>query len=320
MQINCYAQRLFNPFRGIMNIIAYGGAEAVSLDGIEWDIYVRDTELVKDLQNNRRILSTDMRYGHWSLSKGLVRGAIYPSDDFKRMEAQGHRVFEYLVAHHQDVPFPLQDHYELWLLDIMRQPLAILNSVVTPDDIELDCAINWRTGIQCCENFHSPHFDSLKKSHSSAGEYISQYINECASPEPCAQWFHRQDDGSGKSLQGIALHKQYAARQLNDKAFPKYFVNDLSHDAQHSQLLDDYLNWQAPYFLLLQNLSEHRRAIIEKQACKRALLVDQLCHLYPQIIDEKAIKAARVEAILRKNQMQDIEPKDDAYYTDWQIP
>ena len=320
MQIVCYAQRLFNPFRGIMNIIAYGGAEAVSLDGIEWDIYVRDTELVADLQNNRRILSTDVRYGHWSKHKGLVRGSIYPSDDFKRMEAQGHVVFEYLRHHHQDVPFPLQDRYELWLLDIMRQPLAILNSVVNPADIELDCPIKWRAGVRCCEDFCSPHFDGLNKKQYKAGEYISHYINECAQPEPCAQWFHRQQDGSGISLQGIDLHAQYRSRRLDDKAFPKYFINDLSHDAQHSQLLDDYLSWQAPYFLLLQDLSDHRRGIIEKQACQRALLIDELCHLYPQLIDEKLINAARVEAILRRNQDGVKTSTEDDYYTNWQIP
>ena len=51
MELECYAQRLLNPFRGVMNIIAYQGAEAVTTDGVHWDIYVRDTELVQDLAN-----------------------------------------------------------------------------------------------------------------------------------------------------------------------------------------------------------------------------------------------------------------------------
>lgn len=44
----CYAQRLLNPFRGVMKIIEHQGAEAVTTDGVQWDIYVRDTTLNED--------------------------------------------------------------------------------------------------------------------------------------------------------------------------------------------------------------------------------------------------------------------------------
>jgi hypothetical protein len=66
MSIRRYAQRLLNPFRGVMNIIEFQGAEAVTTDGIHWDIYVRDLELVQDIQHNARIQTSDIRYGHWS--------------------------------------------------------------------------------------------------------------------------------------------------------------------------------------------------------------------------------------------------------------
>lgn len=75
MNPDCYAQRLLNPFRGVMNIIEYQGAEAVTIDGIHWDIYVRDTELVEDLENASRIQTSDIRYGSWSEQEGLKRGA-----------------------------------------------------------------------------------------------------------------------------------------------------------------------------------------------------------------------------------------------------
>lgn len=38
MQIECYAQRLLNPFRGTMQVVKYASAEAVSTDGVHWDI------------------------------------------------------------------------------------------------------------------------------------------------------------------------------------------------------------------------------------------------------------------------------------------
>ena len=46
MPIRQYAQRLLNPFRGVMNIIEYESAETVIIDGIHQDIYARDAELV----------------------------------------------------------------------------------------------------------------------------------------------------------------------------------------------------------------------------------------------------------------------------------
>lgn len=41
MPIRCYAQRLLNPFRGVKNVIEYQAAEAVTVDGLHRDIYVR---------------------------------------------------------------------------------------------------------------------------------------------------------------------------------------------------------------------------------------------------------------------------------------
>ena len=128
MQLECYAQRLLNQFRGVMNIIAYQGAEAVTTDGVHWDIYVRDTELVQDLANSNRVQTSDIRYGSWSARQGLKRGALYPSDDFKVLEHRGAIVYEHLLNQHRQVPFPLTDAFELWLLDSNDRPLAICAS------------------------------------------------------------------------------------------------------------------------------------------------------------------------------------------------
>ena len=92
-----YSQRLLNPFRGSMNIIEYKGAEAVTQDGINWDIYVKNNELIKDLSSTKNIQISDIRYGRWSQKEGLTRGPIYPSDDFKHMEEQGACVYEHLL-------------------------------------------------------------------------------------------------------------------------------------------------------------------------------------------------------------------------------
>ena len=43
---------LLNPFRGVINIIDHKGAEAVPVDGINRDIYVKALRPASDLQNS----------------------------------------------------------------------------------------------------------------------------------------------------------------------------------------------------------------------------------------------------------------------------
>jgi hypothetical protein len=78
---------------------------------------------------------------------------------------------------------------------------------------------------------------------------------------------------------------------------------------QHWSMI--FLNWMSPWFLLLDFLKDDQRETLEKTARKHAMLVDKLHVLYPRIIAEKHIKAARVEAMLRKT-LQDRQQETDS--------
>lgn len=67
----CYSQRIMNPFRGTLNIVRYRAAEAVTIDGIEWDIYVNDDELLKGIDEsaNTRCLDGKSRASRSCLAK-----------------------------------------------------------------------------------------------------------------------------------------------------------------------------------------------------------------------------------------------------------
>ncbi len=161
MHIDCYAQRLLNPFRGAMHTVRYQAAEAVTLDGLHWDIYVANDQLLAGVPAMRRTQISDIRYGSWSPAKGLKRGPLYPSEDFRRMEAMGAVVYAQLARLHAQVPFPFRDHFELWLLDADAQPLALLHSVIEERQIELDALIDWRAGMAARERFTSPALTAL---------------------------------------------------------------------------------------------------------------------------------------------------------------
>ncbi|TNF35742.1 MAG: hypothetical protein EP315_05305 [Gammaproteobacteria bacterium] len=302
MDFRCYSQRLLNPFRGVMNIIEFEAAEAVTLDGVHWDIYVRDAELVKDLPNSHKVQTSDIRYGRWSASSGLKRGAIYPSEDFKVLEAQGALVYEYLLKHHQQIPFPFADVYELWLLDQFAQPLVLLKSAVLEDDLELDRLPDWCACHEAGDRFTTGISQQLTNHENlSAADYLGAYIKQLAGHTLTAQWFKRDVDGSGIACGDFQVEPVLSHRRLTADAFPDLLINEISHDDMHNTLIQDFIGWQAPCLLLLQHLSQPQRRQLEISARARASEVEKQHRLYPEIVDISQINAARVEARLRRS-------------------
>lgn len=284
-QIHTYAQRLLNPFRGVVNVIKYESAEAVTMDGMHWDIYVANDSLQAGLKGRAQI--SDIRYGSWSKTDGLKRGPLYPSEDFKRLEAQGHIVYRYLLEHHQDVPFAFTDFFEQWLMDEDRRPMALLHSVLTEDEARSEMAsktpARWRAGYAAEEQFRSPSSGNLN-----AAEMLNGWINQQAGG---VEWVARLPDGSGLSLQD--------GRSMSADQFPHLFLAPEQHKQPYAQLVSDYLGWQAPWLLLLDTLETETRRSLEMQARMRAAEMIKHHHLYPELIDPAQLKAAKVEMALR---------------------
>ena len=161
MPIACYTQRLLNPFRGMINCIRYESVDAVTRDGVLWDIDVSNDRLLEGMDTGRRMQISDIRYGRWSLETGLNRGPLYPSDDFKYLEHMGAIVYEHLLEVHDRIPFPLEDRFELWLMDREARSLALLDTAVRREDIELDQCAEWRAGPACRQTFTSTVADRL---------------------------------------------------------------------------------------------------------------------------------------------------------------
>ncbi len=298
MQIECYAQRLLNPFRGVVHTIRYQSAEAVTTNGVEWDIYVANHALLDGLgRAGRRALVSDIRYGHWSAEKGLKRGALYPSDDFKRLEDMGATVFEHLLKVHRAVPFPFRDAFELWLLDRDEQPLALLHSVRTDSETDTRPPLDWRAGMAAQAHFQSAAISGLQEA---AGVYLTRYINSLASG--VAQWFRRSDDGVGLGLLTLKGGDALRGRVLGSDAFPLLFIATSGMDAAHSRLVQDYHAWQAPWMLQLPHLDAASRHTLEIAACQQAESIEQHYRLYPAVIDRAALQAARVQAALLRSQ------------------
>jgi len=302
--VEYYAQRLLNPFRGTVHTIKYSSAEAVTLDGVHWDIYVANEALLRRLDHGRRAQVSDIRYGSWSVDKGLKRGPIYPSDDFRRLEEMGSIVYQHLTRIHDRVPFPLKDAYELWLLDPKQRPLALLATALNDTDLATDTSIAWRAGYTASEQFQSSVFNELGEMTGARNpaDYLTRYINRRAGDQPVAQWFRREPAGDGVGLTGMGLSTDWAGRRLEAAEFPPFGLSAAGHDELHARLLTDFQAWQAPWLLMLPDLTPDLRHELETRACRQALHVSRLYRLYPEVSDPDLIKAALVEAILRQSQ------------------
>jgi hypothetical protein len=298
MQIECYAQRLLNPFRGVVHTIRYKSAEAVTTDGIEWDIYVANDALLDGLgRAGRRAQISDIRYGHWSAEKGLKRGPLFPSDDFKRLEDMGAVVYEHLLKVHREVPFAFRDPFELWLLDRNDQPLALLHSVRTDSETDTKPPLDWRAGMAAQEHFRSAAVAGLNEG---AGVYLTRHVNSLASG--VVQWFRRSDDGAGLGLHTLKGGDHLRGRVLEAEAFPQLFIATTNMDDAHTRLVHDYHAWQAPWMLLLPHLDIAARSRLEACAFQQAELIEKHWRLYPLVLDRPALQAARVEAALVRSQ------------------
>ncbi len=149
----------------------------------------------------------------------------------------------------------------------------------------------------------------------SAGDYLTRYINARAGERPAAQWFRRTPQRHGVGLKGINLAAALEARTLDAAAFPRLFLSDTGQDAAHRQLIADFHAWQAPWLLVLPDLAPAERRAFEQAARAQPFVVETQYRLYPEIVDDGAIQAALVEAMLRRSQPQPAQSKEDSVST-----
>ncbi len=98
MPVSCYSQRILNPFRGVMNIISIGGADAVTIDGVNWTLYIHDTFdcPTDDPEEFFAIEMPDIRFGDWNKNNGLLRSPLIASYHYNEIQAIGNALLDAL--------------------------------------------------------------------------------------------------------------------------------------------------------------------------------------------------------------------------------
>jgi len=291
--VDCYSQRMLNPFHGIVNVVETEDADAVCRDGVHWELYVHGGFETAEVDGRlREIELPDVKFGRWSAADGLRRAPARLTMDYQELDAAGSHLLEVVKARAGELPFPLRDHLELWLLHGDDMPVALLNSAVNLATREHEPNLQWRPGQVANGKFHPDDDDG------SAGRLATR-VNSAAGRPPRAQWFRREADGGGVGLDGFALDDALVARTLPREVFPELLLREVWPDPEDTSLARAFIEWQAPVLLQLQTLGSDTRARLEHAARRWARAVAKYHRLYPETVEEEQVTAALVEARMR---------------------
>lgn len=277
---------MLSPYRGVMHSVVTQWADAVTIDGRNWTLYVRGECLYDDLDqvDNPGITVPDVKYGTWSEDTGFRRAPIRMPTFDARVRVEGEQLLAAVIKHAGKLPFALADNVELWLLHGgSGMPLALIASACSDRASDEPPAARWTPGQACM-------------AESNAARKLFDEIATLAGSAPRARWYQRHDDAGG-----TPLDQQENGQYLAADHFPHLFLDRRVLDAQQRILLDALLHWQSPSLLQLPTLSTNERRRFEAAACLYAQRLAEQLPLYPCVLDRTAVTAALVEARLRNS-------------------
>lgn len=293
-----YATRRLNPFEGVLQVFECGDARAFSTNGRVWQLQIlteRPNHTWRSFSNEKPIKQF-FNFGFWDSRNGMSRIPANPIMDIGAMTRSAEHLVECLADVMDKLPFPLIDNYEYWATSYQGEPIALLASTHREEHIPDIQTNKWHATTLTDHSFIASI--EAKDDTRNAGHNPRKHAEmlECQVRQLGQHrfWFHRQPDGSGIRLVG----KEKI--QLPADAFPHLFLKTRWPSEQQTQLAQDYIHWLAAHLLTLQHLDDEERKQLEEKAVMFAQGVASQYRLYPKILDEKAIEAARVEARIRK--------------------
>lgn len=301
--IEYYSVRRLSPFQGTLQVVALPQARALSTNGITWKIELLTTQNVgqrmwgsmEPVKEGKRFFT----YGLWSADNSIKRVPVNAILGDQSSHPALPEIIDCL-CNLPDIPFQPMDHLERWLLeDETERPLALLSSQIE-GELPVEVTPYWHAMPFPGENFQSGTLAEKDKQPTgfrlSHKDILEKRVNTRAGKYHRAVWFRRNDTGGGESISGTEQFNVDAAD------FPPLLLDEEWTDTEDEMLVRDYLEWQSPMLLTLWGLDRERRGQLEKMACKQAVRLSHFQHLLPELVDEKKINAALIEARIRQSQ------------------
>lgn len=282
-QVRCHAIRRVNPFLGVLQVVESDEGRAISANGVVWDIQL--ASLVQDGWGSLGGLSSAWsRFGLWSLEEGLVHRPLSPDLGSSEVEELAHALTRVVRERLSELPFALADHLELWLFDADNQlPIALLASAVPGEALPSPPPRLWQATLG------SSGVASQRRFPGSGA--LERMVKLRAGFNLHRHWVQREADGSGRLCKDD--------RSLPAEAFPSYLITEDWPNADERQLVADFIAWTAPSLLTLQRLAPDQRQRLEASLPIQACSIEHHWQLYPSILDDQQLTAARVQCRLQ---------------------
>jgi hypothetical protein len=299
-QVRAFAVRRVNPFAGALQVVETHNARAYSRDGRIWQIQVlteRPDHTWRSFSHAKPI-EQFFNFGLWDAEGGLHKVPANPVMDIGGMRAAADGLTTALMDLEPRLPFRLIDDYECWATDRAGKPVALLATTEDPAVMRDMRVGRWQATRLGDRGFESASLLQLgipMRSDHGPHQHTERLERQVRQLGQHKAWFRRGPNGDGERIESPA-----GPLALDAKAFPPLGLKtDWARDIERD-LARDYLAWQAPRLLMLQNIGDDERRWLETQACRQAMELAAGFRLIPEVIDRDAIEAARVEARLRR--------------------
>jgi len=281
--LDLYSRLDLQPFHGLIQWAVGDGLRALSLDGEHWRLQLRAPAQPRPWGALDQTPSEPRWHdlGDWSPTQGLQLRGLAPELAKLQRQGQAEALVAELAARLDQLPFPRRDLHELWLCDDQGEPLALLASGDSAEQLPTR-PLFWR-----------PLYEAPGEGEERAG---------LLSPEAVAGL---TDAVRSRARRRLCRALQRAGAALVDAeggvvSAPELPLCESWPTEPIARQVAHYHAWHAPWLLQLHHLSATTRARLEQAACQRPWLVAALHRTWPVIIDAERITAARVEARLRE--------------------
>ena len=287
--VRTYAVRRVNPFRGVMQVVETEQGRALSCNGVVWEILVRATQASTRASLGRgNYKKTYYRFGMWSMDYGLMKRASSPAadQDYFELASKCETLIEYVRERHHQLPFDLEDNLELWLFDgDSQQPLALLSSLTPGASLPTPEPRYW---LSCIGANGSPSQRRFPQSRD-----LETQVRQRAGFNIKKYWIKRLAGGDGVVANN--------GSSISADQFPVLLLDENWVNDEEQLRVREYIKWISPSLLTLQHLDNDTRARIENNLNVQAISIEHHWHLYPDIINRKLLKAARVQSEIEKS-------------------
>ena len=286
-EVRCYAKRRLNPFLGVLQITETAYGRASTANGLVWHIEV----LVEKPKGWGSLGSIDegkalSLYGLWSEADGLVESPSGARVIGEQAVQDAEHLIEALNLHQSELPFPLADRRELWLLDAeQKKPLALLFSMLPEVSHPRPEPRYWKGCLGQNGTAGQLRFPEIERLEIQVRKRASFNIERLWVTWDSEHIAVVSDDG----------------KPIAGEEFPVFGIREDWDNQADQKRVASYIDWTSPSLLTLPYLNDERRSRLESRLAKQAMSVEYHWRLYPKILDAGELKAVRVQAKLQSS-------------------